>query len=574
MLQQTKMIVSFHQFLFSLSLCACLLSACSNNNNAQQPTEPVVISKPEQINEDWVEVIRKILEAVAEQKGKLGDGAGLQHVDLLNQIYSANGYQPIWSNGEKWNPAADSLYNFIYFSKYYGLFPTDYSLLFIQRLRTSLMLDSASKLNKGTWAKADMLFSDAYLSIATHLKLGRLPKDSVTLRIDTAYGGTFFLKNLQTAIETKNVRGTLEALEPVHIGYHEIKAALKSFIDSASFRNYTYLNHSYYDTVGFKKQLIKRMVEQGILNKNTDFTDSVAIEGALYKYQKQKGLKANGLVTEATIRSLNSNTDWAKFKRAAINLDRYKQLTDSFPHKYIWVNIPTFSMQLWEGDSLVIQSKVVVGKPVTRTPLLNSKITEMITYPQWTIPNSIIVKEILPGLKKSPDYLQRKGYMLLNSKDEEVDPYYVDWEKYTKGIPYRVVQGSGDDNALGVLKFNFDNKYSVYLHDTNQRYYFKNNYRALSHGCVRVQEWQQLAYYIMRNDSLEHLTATTPFTKDSLDAWLARKEKHIIPVKNSIPLYLRYITCDAKDGKLRFYDDIYAEDRTLMERYFTNKPVY
>ena len=126
----------------------------------------------------------------------------------------------------------------------------------------------------------------------------------------------------------------------------------------------------------------------------------------------------------------------------------------------------------------------------------------MVTYPQWTIPASIIRQDILPQLKKDPGYLTRKGFSLVSYEGETIDPYSVDWTKYSKGIPWKVVQGSGDDNALGVFKFNFNNPYSVYLHDTNQRYLFKNANRALSHGCVRVEKWQDLANYIAGLDSL------------------------------------------------------------------------
>jgi len=136
--------------------------------------------------------------------------------------------------------------------------------------------------------------------------------------------------------------------------------------------------------------------------------------------------------------------------------------------------------------------------------------------------------------------LARKGFSLVDSKGNEVDPYSVDWSKYSKGIPYRVVQGSGDANALGIMKFVFSNKYSVYLHDTNQRYLFGNAMRSLSHGCVRVQEWEKLAYYILRNDSLN--AGSSGYTKiDSLKTWLQKKQKRSIAVRNKIPVYIRYI---------------------------------
>ena len=175
-------------------------------------------------------------------------------------------------------------------------------------------------------------------------------------------------------------------------------------------------------------------------------------------------------------------------------------------------------------------------------------------------------------MKKNAGYLARKGFSLVDVKGETVDPYSVNWAKYTKGIPYKIVQGSGDDNALGIYKFNFNNPYSVYLHDTNQRYLFKNTVRALSHGCVRVQDWEKLAFYIANNDSLNQKEGSVAtYNSDSIKIWLANKERKRIIVKNRIPLFIRYFTCEGKNGKIIFYDDIYGEDKILRDKYFAGK---
>jgi murein L,D-transpeptidase YcbB/YkuD len=220
----------------------------------------------------------------------------------------------------------------------------------------------------------------------------------------------------------------------------------------------------------------------------------------------------------------------------------------------------------------VFESKVICGKPETRTPLLTSEISDIITYPTWTVPTSIIVKQYLPRLKNNPNYISRLGLKLMNNKGEVINPGSVNWSKYSRGIPYRVVQGSGDNNSLGVIKFNFDNPYAVYLHDTNQRYLFKNASRALSHGCVRVQEWEKLAYYIAGNDSLlSKRKDSLKYTADSIKSWISQKERHHIDVKNHITLYIRYFSCEGKKGEVVFYEDIYGEDRQLMEKYFAKK---
>lgn len=266
---------------------------------------------------------------------------------------------------------------------------------------------------------------------------------------------------------------------------------------------------------------------------------------------------------------MNMN-DREKFIRIAISMDKYKMLPEKMPSRYVWVNLPGYQMQVIESDSVKLVSKVICGKPLTRTPVLTSAISELITYPQWVPPPSIIIKEILPAVKKNPKYLAKRGFSLVNSKGEEVNPDSVDWSKYSKTIPYRVVQGSGDANALGILKFAFNNKYAVYLHDTNQRYLFGLAMRALSHGCVRVQEWEKLASYIIRNDCLND-SKTSKTRIDSMQRWLQKKQKHSIIIRNKLPVFIRYITCEGKEEGIVFYDDIYGDDKMLREKYFSRK---
>jgi murein L,D-transpeptidase YcbB/YkuD len=287
---------------------------------------------------------------------------------------------------------------------------------------------------------------------------------------------------------------------------------------------------------------------------------------ALKKFQLQKSIEADGKIGNETLRMLNTS-DSDRFLHIAITMDRYKTLPEKMPDKFLWVNLPAFTLQLWEYDSIKMLSKIICGKPTTRSPVLTSAIAELITYPKWTIPASIIEKEVLPGLKRSSQYTTKKGFTIFDSKGNEVNPDSVNWSKYKKAIPYHVVQGSGDANALGILKFNFSNKYAVYLHDTNERYLFGRNERALSHGCIRVQEWRQLADYVINNDATEDITERL----DSLQTWLKNKEKHSLEIKNKLPLFIRYFTCEGKDGRIIFYDDIYGEDRSLAERYFSRK---
>jgi murein L,D-transpeptidase YcbB/YkuD len=316
--------------------------------------------------------------------------------------------------------------------------------------------------------------------------------------------------------------------------------------------------------------LQQRLYEGGFISFNQPIADSLSLAKAIKSFQLKKGITADGVAGEGTVRMLNVN-DREKFIRIAISLDKYKMLPEKMPAKYIWVNTSSNTLELVDQDDVKFRSKVICGKPKTRTPLLTSQISEIITYPQWVPPPSIVSREILPAVKRNPGYLSRRGFHLVDSKGNTIDPYSVNWAKYKTTVPYRIVQGSGDANALGIMKFVFNNKYSVYLHDTNQRYLFNNTNRSLSHGCVRVQDWEKLTYYILRNDSVSAAGTRSYTPTDSLRNWLREKQKKSIAVRNKIPLYIRYFTCEGENGNIRFYDDVYSEDKLLREKYFSSK---
>ena len=552
--------------LFMVVVYAC-------NNNPPQDKQDIVV-EPDQMNDRVVENIQQLLDYSVSNKGKLNDSITLSLVNVVGDFYKTNNYQRIWSSKENWLPIADSLLQFIQQSKEYGLFPEDYHSANLQSISNRFIADTLSsgdKRDATLWTKADIMLTDAFFRISSHLYAGRLRSDSIYKNPDSSLTDSFYNKNLNAVLKGKGVYEVFHSLEPLHKGYVDLRTALKQFIDSADFRiPFTYVSYPYKDSIVFVKTLLKRLKEESAIPWQTKEVDTAQLKTAIILVQKKRGLKVDGKYGAQLIRSLN-NTDAEKFKRIAINLDRYKMMPYPMPKRYIWVNLPSFYLQLWEDDTVKIESRVVIGKPATRTPLLTSQISDMVTYPQWTIPNSIILKEILPALKRNPGYLAKKGFMLTTWEGEEVDPYTVDWTKYTKGIPFRVVQGSGDANALGILKFNFPNKYSVYLHDTNQRYLFKNESRALSHGCVRVQEWEKLTYYIAALDSTNYESAVNRMESDSIKVWLKRKEKHVIPVKSKIPVYFRYFTATGKNGKVVFYDDIYGEDKAAREAYFLTK---
>jgi L,D-transpeptidase YcbB len=537
-------------FLILLSLV--LFSNCKNNNTKPPEKDVVPVAK---LSERTTEDIQRTLEFVKIHQGQLNDSVSLSHPELADSVYAAHQYHALWMGEDKFLPAGIALFHFIDQCRLYGLFPADYhwhSLAFVQRV---FAVDTNAMKDATIWARTDLLLTDAFFLLAKDLKRGRLPFDSTTLRKDSLLPADFYANALNTVLQGNSVEGILNALEPRYRGYDSIKAYIGDFLSKAHFMPYTRLTYPYPDSVAFFD-----------LDSNAAQLDSNGFKSVVRKYQKKYNFRPTGRVSDPLVDKLN-NTDLEKFRRIAINLDRYKLLPDSLPAAYIWVNLPSFMLEVYDGDTLVFQSRVIVGGAQTRTPVLTSEISNFITMPQWTVPYSIIFKEMLPKIQENVDFLAKQNLLVIDDNDSVLDPHTINWDKLNKThFPYQLKQKEGDDNSLGVIKFNFRNKYSVYLHDTNVRWKFNSPFRAISHGCVRVKEWAKLANYLVRTDTLKYPT-------DTLRAWIKRQEKHTVSGFPKVPVFLRYFTCEGKDGQIRFYGDIYEDDRYLVQKYFANKNV-
>ena len=552
--------------LFLLIFLAVILFEQCKSKGERVPEKDIVIN-PARLGENTAEDIHNTLEFLKSHQNRLNDSVEISFTNLIDSLYGANQYQPLWFRNERAIPEAVSFVNLIQNSRLWGLFPNDYHYNMLSFINRAFELDTNAAKNAALWARKDLLLTDAFFLMAKHLKQGRIPYDTVTLRTDTVLQNTFYARLLNKAMGTGNISLVMHELEPKWKGYDSLKAYIGSFLDSANFAPYTYLPYPYTDSVSFFHLLQKRLVETGNLSDSVPPLDSVKFKSAIVRFQKKYEFKITGHITNSIVDKLN-NTDLEKFKRIAITLDRYKQLPDTLPETYVWVNLPGFFLRVVNFDTTVFMSKVIVGGPVTRSPQLSSEISNFITMPQWTVPYSIVFKEMLPKIQTNVDFLAKENLMVVNEEDSVIDPTTINWHKLNKKhFPYQLKQRQGDDNSLGVIKFNFRNKYSVYLHDTNVRWMFSKSYRAISHGCIRVKEWDKLANYLVRNDTLR-------IPQDTIKAYIGRGEKHMFSGFRKLPLYIRYFTCEGRDGKIVFYDDIYDEDRTLIQKYFINKSVF
>jgi|694.fasta_scaffold07228_6 murein L,D-transpeptidase YcbB/YkuD len=541
--------------IFIVSLLISSIISCKSNNKSETTSTKLIATE-----------IKTLFDNQKEPKTSIEDSSLLTTPNETIAAYKDANYEPLWIKDEGLTNNGQTLINFIRNARSYGLIPEAYNLQKITSQYNKLQLDSLwenERKNPKNWARIDILLTDAFLSISRNLDRGYIPLDSLSK--DATYSAAKYKEALINTRKTDNLLQILESFEPKSKSYQDLKKLLPNFLSAADFsKKYTFIDYPITNKNKFVAQIIKRSKEENLLPNDVTNLDSIELSNLVKRIQEKKNLEIDGKYGRQLILALN-NTDSEKFLKIVINMDRLRRNREEYPNRYLWVNLPSFYLQVFENGETKIESKVIIGKPNTRTPLITSKINQITTYPTWTIPTSIISKEILPNIKKNNNYLNRKGYSIFDASGQKVNPDSVNWSSYEKGIPFKVVQPGGDANSLGIMKFNFPNKYSVYLHDTNQRSLFNNSFRSLSHGCVRVQNWDSLYQYIILSDKRanDDDIASNGVLVDSVKTWLNAKKRRTVSIVNELPIYIRYYTAASKNGKIEFYEDVYGEDNKI-----------
>jgi murein L,D-transpeptidase YcbB/YkuD len=305
--------------------------------------------------------------------------------------------------------------------------------------------------------------------------------------------------------------------------------------------------------------LRRRLAASGELIGRAATSDSAMYDpdvvAAVKAFQEHHTLKANGVADAATILAMNVPIEH-RIRQLALNLERWRWMPDDFGSRYLLVNIPSYHVVAREDGNDVMDIRVVVGKPGTETPVFSGEMTTVVFSPYWNIPDTIVEGETVPALARDRNYLDRNNIEILRvtkSGTEGVDPGDVDWgnENSLKTLMFRQKPGPG--NALGHVKFLFPNEYDVYLHDTPADALFARTGRAFSHGCVRVEEPETLAKYVLRGDD----DWNEPKILEAMNAGVEQAVK----LKASIRVHIVYFTATVdQNGGLHLLNDVYGYD--------------
>ena len=354
---------------------------------------------------------------------------------------------------------------------------------------------------------------------------------------------------LDSLVSQKGI--AIEKWEPLNEQYRELKNELIRFNKIAA--NGGWSTVSLGDKKAFRPgdsaqaiiDIKQRLFISGDLpvNNSSPIYDEQLL-AAIEKIQKRFGLKEDGIIGPQVMRTLNVPVK-DRVEQILVNLERMRWLPEQLEPTRIVVNIPEFKIHVYENGIQALEMPIVVGKAGTNTVIFKDELEYVVFSPYWNVPRSIVKNEILPAIRRNPNYLYKEQMEITG---------------YAGGLPV-IRQKPGDKNALGKVKFLFPNNYSMYFHDTPAKSLFQNERRAFSHGCMRLADAEKMANYLLRDQP-----EWTP--EKILEAMNSGKERWV-PLTNHIPVYVSYYTAWVdNDGVLNFREDIYGHDEKMAERMF------
>ncbi|MCW5695495.1 MAG: L,D-transpeptidase family protein [Bauldia sp.] len=275
------------------------------------------------------------------------------------------------------------------------------------------------------------------------------------------------------------------------------------------------------------------------------------VEAAVRHFQARHGIPADGIVGPTTFSALNVAAAM-RLNQLIINRDRLRELAATTTPRYVMVNLPAAEIEAVEHGVVVSRHTAVVGKVDRPSPILTSQIHEINFNPFWTVPVSIIRRDLIPLMQQHPTYLRDQGIRIYTQQGQEIMPEAVDWYS-DEATRYVFRQDPGDLNSLGSVKINFHNPHAVYMHDTPNKTLFGNEYRFDSSGCVRVENIRGLIVWLLRDNPGWDAT--------QINSVFMSGQRIDVQLTSPVRLYFAYVTAWAmEDGVVNFREDIYAMD--------------
>ncbi len=482
---------------------------------------------------------------------------------VMARVYRENGFEPLWVTPEGPTLSASVLFKYLRSSADEGLNPNDYQIARIESYWNAT--DSTSL------AKIDILLTTALHAYVSDVREGRIDPclkdpDLFTCARDRSIDPVQLISD---ALAAKDFAAFMESQPPDTDQYRELKNILKFYRGIEKNGGWPSIPEGPTLKPGDRDQRIpvirsRLTITNDLASENrsgdpTLYDDDLST--AVKHFQRRHGLDQDGIIGQETRSAMNIPVS-SKISKIIVNMERLRWISRDLGPLYVMVNIAGFRLSVFSKSNLELEMPVIVGKYYRKTPVFSSYIRYIELNPYWNIPQSIAIKDILPKLKKDPDYLSDQQIRLFDGwkpDAHELDPSKIKWSEITssKMAVYKLRQDPGPKNSLGRIKFMLPNRFAVYLHDTPAQDLFLRTQRTFSSGCIRLSHPLQLAAYLLGNDQ-------AGWDKAKIQEVIESGDRRIISLKTPVPIHVVYLTVTTEpDGAIHFNKDIYGRDELL-----------
>ncbi len=488
-----------------------------------------------------------------------GDSESERTWKAVQSFYAKRDYAPAWVDGVRPTGELDELLEVIQGAATEGLDPAMYAgpALMSHRQNANGRRFSRDAFPKDDIDDVDVWSTWAFMAFTSDLADGVTDPKNIKGTWGMRPSPVDVSKVLNDALASGEIAAAVAKVAPRHPEYVALKKALVDYQHMAQQGGWSTLPRNIRLKPGVAHAAVLALRKRLALTH--DFTGNAedastkyddTLVAAVKLFQLRHGLAEDGVVAGETLAAMNVPVS-KRIQQVQLNMERWRWLPRDLGSTHARVNIPEYRLDVWEQDKIALTMRTVVGAQDNKTPIFADQMTHIVFSPFWNVPPGIASEETLPAVQNDPGYLSRNNLEVVGTSGEVVDPLSVDWSSPNS---YRFRQRPGTSNSLGLVKFMFPNQHNVYLHDTPADALFKQPVRALSHGCVRVEQPTKLARYLLRDQD--------KWDDARIDAAMhAGKEAHV-KLSKPIPVYLLYMTARAshEDGSVHFVRDVYGYD--------------
>ncbi|HSI78691.1 MAG TPA: L,D-transpeptidase family protein [Lunatimonas sp.] len=483
----------------------------------------------------------------------------------LVSVYADNDFKPIWVRNGGVKKSGKDYFEELEDVLFDGLEKSNY----LSEKQAGLLEKIKESKDPLVHAALDIALSNSFLELASDLNIGRVDPAAIhtgwkmARKIPTAN----YEKILLSVAEGESVKEGLDQLRPNNPMYTELRSLLRKRLAESTeetepvrlFEGKIEKGDRHAEIPAIRRKLLFLEDLRTNLKGEGELYDEELFH-AVKKFQKRHGLINDGVIGSDFLAAINySPSDIvAKIK---VNLERLRWLPDFIDTEKdkVIVNIPDFHLFYLQGTDTVFTSKVVVGREYRKTPVFEADMTYLVFNPTWTLPETILWKDVIPSIQKNIDYLKRNNMEVLDTQERKIDSNEIDWDELNdkEDFPYLIRQAPGKENPLGKIKFMLPNEYAIYIHDTPAQGHFSRDERALSSGCIRMEHPEKFAALL--------LEGVEDWDEEKIAEHMDLDEEKKVDLNKARKVWILYFTIWDQEGNLEVRQDLYGMDRKLAE---------